>query len=794
MVRELGRDELRWQCPEDWLPASSTEEVEPCVGIIGQQRAITALEFGLGVDSLGFNVFVTGLTGTGKMTAIELQLQPHAERGPRPDDLLYVYDFDRPERPRLLVLRAGGGAVLREELDRFLTQLTESLPGLFESEEYQRRLELALEDLKIRQQELVRAFEEEVRAHGFTLVQVQVGSVTRPEILPLVENRPVTMDKVRALAAEGKIDQQHLSSLEKQYERLSEELQRAFAQVMGLRAEMVGRAERLRQDTLRPVLEEQMNAIAGAVGDERVAPFLTAVASDLLKNLEILTAKREDGSADPLTRYRVNVVVDNSATQGRPVVIETEPTLARLFGTIEARLGQDLRSSADHTQIRAGSLLRANGGFLVLNAFDVLSESGVWRALKRALRYRRVAVRAPETLFTLAGQALQPEPVELNVKVVMMGDRGLYDLLHELDDDFRKIFKVLSDFDNETPLDRAAVGDFLSLMARIIREEQLPHLDREGMAALVEEGVRLARTRRRLSARFSDVADILREAAWVARRAERSGISRAEVRAAVTQRAERNSLPEQKIIQAMQEGLLRVATAGSAVGEVNGLAVFDLGYHAFGLPGRLSARVALGREGVINIEREARLSGRTHDKGVLILTGYLRGLFAVEHPLSMSVSIAFEQTYGGVDGDSASSTEVYAILSALSGLPLRQDVAVTGSVDQQGRVQAIGGVNEKIEGFFRLCRARGLTGTQGVMIPQANIADLQLDPELVEEVGLGRFHIWAVASVAEGIELLTGVPAGERDEQGRYPEGTVLGRCATRLAAMAEQLRRYREV
>jgi len=794
MVRELQGNELRWRCPLEWLPTGGTAEVQPCAGIIGQERAIKALEFGLAIESLGFNVFVTGLTGTGKMTAIELHLKPHAAAGPRPDDLLYVYNFDHAERPKLLRLRAGGGATLREAMDRLLGQLAESLPGLFESEEYQRRLELAIEDLKLRQQELVRAFEEEVRAHGFTLVQVQVGSVTRPEILPLVEDRPVTMDKVRALAAEGKLDKGRLADLEKEHGRLSEELQRAFAQVMAVRAEMVARAEKLRQDTVRPVLEQEMAAIAATVGDERVVPYLQVVADDLMKNLELLTAKREDGPTDPLTRYRVNVVVDNGATEGRPVVIETEPSLSRLFGTIEARLGQDLRSSADHTQIRAGSVLRANGGFLVLNAFDVISEPGAWRALKRALRYRKVAVRAPETIFTLAGQALQPEPVDLNVKVVMMGDRGLYDLLHQVDDDFRKIFKVLSDFDNEMPLDEGSVRDFLALMARIIHDEELPHLDRAGMAALVEEGVRLARNQRRLSARFSDVADILREAAWVARRTGKAAISRSEVRAAVISRAERNSLPEEKITRAMQEGLLRVATEGVAVGEVNGLAVYDLGYHAFGLPGRVTARVALGREGVINIEREARLSGRTHDKGVLILTGYLKALFATEHPMSMSVSIAFEQTYGGVDGDSASSTEVYAILSALSGLPLRQDLAVTGSVDQLGRVQAIGGVNEKIEGFFRLCRARGLTGTQGVMIPEANVADLQLDPELVDAIAAGSFHVYAVSDIAAGIQLLTGVAAGERDEHGRFPPDTVFGRCAARLAAMAEQLRRYREV
>ncbi len=373
----------------------------------------------------------------------------------------------------------------------------------------------------------------------------------------------------------------------------------------------------------------------------------------------------------------------------------------------------------------------------------------------------------------------------------MVGDRALFDLLHELDEDFRKIFKVLADFDSEMPRGQGQVGEFLALMAKIVRDEKLPHLNREGMAALVEEGVRLARNRGRLSARFSDVADILREAAYLGRSQKRRHVGRAQVRAAVESRRERFSLPEEKLTDFMLEGVLHVRTEGSAVGQINGLAVYDLGYHAFGLPGRVTARVALGREGVVNIEREARLSGPTHDKGVLILAGFLGGLFAAEKPLSMNATIAFEQSYGGIDGDSASSTEVYAILSALAELPLRQDLAVTGSVDQGGRVQAIGGVNEKVEGFFELCARRGLSGTQGVMIPIDNVADLQLEPRVVDAVAAGTFHIYPITTIAEGIELLTGVSAGERDRSGRYDRESVLGRCAQRLDDMAEQLRRF---
>ncbi len=793
MAREVTSSELRWRCPEGWLPADTTAEVEPSHGIIGQERAVRALEFGLAVESLGFNVFVTGLTGTGRMTAIELHLRPLAAEGAPPDDLAFVFNFARPEQPRLLRVAAGRGVVLRDQLDKLLRDLSASLPGMFDGEEFQRRLDLAVEDLKGKQQELIKGFERRVRDAGFTLVQVQVGSVTRPEILPTIDDRPVTLDKLQSLAEEGKVDRERAATLEAGHGKLSEELQRVFHEVMVLRDEMVSRAEKLRRSSVEPTLKQALGAVAREVKEPRVGPYLDAILADMLDHLDLFAAKDGD-DGDRFLRYRVNVVVDNGATIGRPVVIETEPSYGNLFGTVEGKVGPNLQSTSDHMRIRAGSLLRANGGFLVVNAFDSVSEAGVWPALKRALRYRRVVIRPRDILFAISGQALQPEPVEIDVKVLMIGDRALYDMLHELDEEFRKIFKVLCDFDSEMPNGREQVADFLALMAKIVRDEKLAHLDRTGMAALVEEAVRLARNRKRISARFSDVADIVREAAFLAHKRRRGAITAEHIRAAVRERRDRHSLPEEKLTEMMLDDVLVIASAGSAVGQINGLAVYDLGYHAFGVPGRVTARVGLGREGVINVEREARLSGSTHDKGVLILTGFLRGTFASQVPLSMSASIAFEQSYGGVDGDSASSTEVYAILSALSGVPIRQDLAVTGSVDQNGRVQAIGGVNEKVEGFFALCSRRGLSGTQGVVIPESNVADLQLDPEIVAAVESGRFHIYAVARIEEGIELLTGVPAGERGADGAYPPDSALGRCAARLATMAEQLRRYREV
>ncbi|MBI4916121.1 MAG: AAA family ATPase [Acidobacteria bacterium] len=791
MIREIPSQELRWSCPQEWLPAESTAKIEPSQGIIGQDRAVKALEFGLSVDSLGFNVFATGLVGTGKMTAIELHLRPLADQGTPPGDLLYVHNFGRPEQPRLLRLMAGRGAILRERLDRLIDDLKRHLPGMFESEEFQKRLEMAVEDLKNRQQELLRGFEKRVREAGFTLVQVQVGSMTRPEILPLVDERPVTLEKVQSLTEENKFDRARFEALETQHGKLSEELQHVFREMMAVREEMLGRAGQLRRAAVAPLLEAGCTEIAKAVGDPRVVPFLQDLANDVAEHLDLFAEAAGDDK-DVLIRYHVNLLVDNGSTKGRPVVIETEPSYGNLFGTVEARVGQNWQSTSDHTRIRAGSLLRANGGYLVMNAFDVLTEAGVYPALKRALRYRRAVVRPREMLFALTGQAIQPEPVDLDVKVVMVGDRRLYDMLHEADEDFRKIFKVLADFDSEMPNGEKQVGDFLSLMAKIVRDEKLLHVQKGGMAALVEEGVRLARNRKRISARFSDVADVLREASFIATANRKRIIGAEEIRLAVLARRGRHSLPEEKLTSYMLDRVLVIETSGTVVGQINGLAVYDLGYHTFGLPGRVTARVALGRDGVVNVEREARLSGPTHDKGVLILSGFLRGTFAHELPLSMTASVAFEQSYAGVDGDSASSTEVYAILSALSGVPIRQDVAVTGSIDQNGHVQAIGGVNEKVEGFFELCRQRGLTGSQGVMIPAANVADLQLDLDVVAAVAAGRFHVWSAERVEEGIELLTGVAAGVRGADGSYPGDSLFGRCAARLEEMAEQLKQYR--
>ncbi len=789
MVRELEARELRWVVPEDWLAVTSSSELGKGPPIVGQDRAVDAIRFGLAMDGLGYNIFITGLSGTGRLTTVKRFLEDVCTSDGKPDDICFVYSFVKPSQPSVLMLDAGAGRRLREAMGETVRELRDSIPKVLSDSDFQARVDRALGDLRTAEKELVSGFENEVREAGFTLVEVQQGMMARPDILPVVAGEPVPLEKLEAARVEGAVDPEQIDAFREAYEQLSVRMREVFQKVADLRRQMQERVYEVRRHVLQPLLDEAVDRVRRATDEPRANDYLDAVRDDLEDNLDAFGASSsEDSDSDPYLRWRVNLVVDNADTQGRPVVLETEPNYVNLFGSVERTLKQSGEVVSDFTRIRAGSLLAANGGFLVLNADDVLMEPRVWPSLKRALKYRRARIQSIESLLMGAG-LLQPEEVPLDVKVVVIGDRRIYDLLYRMDSDFAKIYKVLADFDSVMPIDEGAVHEFLSVLVKVIDEEELLAVDRSGLAAMLEVGVRQAPGRRRLSSRFSDVCDVLREASYRARNDGAEQISRAHVDGAVDAQLRRHSLTEDKMHERLVEGVIHVATSGREVGQVNGLAVYDLGHHRFGKPSRISARIGLGRDGVVNIERQAGLSGPTHDKGVQILTGLLRGLFAQRTPMNMSCSITFEQSYGSIDGDSASSTEVYAILSALSGVPLRQDVAVTGSVDQYGRIQAIGGANEKIEGFFRLCAERGLTGTQGVLLPSTNVGDLQLRQEVVEAVERGDFRIWEVDTIDQGVELLTGVPAGSMDDDGGYPEGTVFGRCLARLEEMARQMR-----
>jgi len=790
MIRKLAAEDVVWRCPDSWIPKPDSTAVKPATTIVAQDRAVEAIAFGLGMHGIGYNIFVTGLSGTGRLTTIKSFVERLAEGEVRPDDVCFVFNFRKPEEPNALFLKAGAGCKLKDGMEDLVRELSENLPGILNDKDFRSRIERAVEPLQRQERELTEAFEKDVKEAGFSLVQVQAGLVTRPEVLPVVDDKPVPLEQLSALVEAESLSSEEVERLQELHGELTERLRDVFQEVAEIRRSAQHRVEDVRRKLLEPAFDDAVNRIRKVVDDERADQYLEAVGQDLAENLELFMVSDEDipGDMDRFLRWRVNVVVDNTDLSGSPVVMETEPTYTNLFGTVERTLTQSGEAVTSFMRIRAGSLMRANGGFLILNADDLLMEPRVWPGLKRALKYRRVQIQSIESLV-LGASVLKPEPVPIKVKVVVIGSRSIYDLLFRYDTDFPKIFKVLADFDNVLQASKAHAKDLLSVWRKVTEEEDLPEMDRSGMAAMLEEAVNMGSWRRRFSIRFSDLSDLLREAAYQARSAEAEMISREHVAAACTARRRRHSLSEDRSHELIEEGVIRVETTGSVVGQVNGLAVYDLGHHRFGKPSRITAQVGLGREGVINIERQAGLSGPSYDKGVGILTGFLRGTFARRAPLAMSCSVTFEQSYGGIDGDSASSTEVYAILSALSGEPLRQEVAVTGSVDQLGNVQAIGGVNEKVEGFFRVCKTQDLTGSQGVLIPAANVEDLHLEAEVAAAVAEGRFHVWAVDTIEDGIELLSGKPAGEWDEAAGWSEGSVYGACQWRLDDMVRLMR-----
>ncbi len=789
MINKLAVDDLAWSCPDDWLSWTSSTEIEPASTIVGQDRAVEAIGFGLDMPGIGYNVFVTGLSGTGRLTTIKRFLENVNGDLPTPDDVSFVFNFRNPEAPRALFLEAGAGRRLRDGMDNLIEELVVDLRKILNDKEYRLQMQGAVEVFQDREREMVEAFDREVREAGFSMVQIQEGPITRPEIMPVIEDNPVPLDELQPLVAEGKIDEAKVAAIKEAHRVFSEKLRDVFDGVGELRRRAQEAIEQVRRQLLHPTFENAIRRVLVDVTDERAKPFLDAVQEDMETNFEAFVNEGDEAEIDRFDRWRVNLVVDNSDLDGRPVVMETEPTYSNLFGTIERTMLPTGETTTSFMRIRAGSLLQANGGYLVVNAEDVLMEPRVWPGLKRALRYRRVQIQAWESVMYGAAM-LKPEPVPLKVKVVVIGDRHIYDLLYRRDADFSKIFKVLADFDSVIPLTREHAAEILSVLEKVAEEEEILPMDRSGMAAMLEQAVHLGGWRRRFSSRFSDLADLQKESDFQARRDGAEAINRRHVAAAEAARHRRHGLSEDRTHELIADGVVYVATEGKVIGQVNGLAVYDLGHHRFGKPSRITARIGLGREGIINIERQAGLSGPTHDKGVSILTGFLRGTFARSAPLTMACSVTFEQSYGGIDGDSASSTEIYAILSSLADVPLRQGIGVTGSVDQYGRIQAIGGVNEKIEGFFRVCSSHGLTGRQGVMIPASNVPDLHLANEVIGAVREGRFNVWAVEKITDGIELLTGIDAGEWTEGEGWTEESVFWRCQKRLDEMVRLMRR----
>lgn len=800
--KEVPVEKLRWQCNPDSLSFKTTDELDFCEYIIGQERALKAIKLGLEVKSPGYNIYVAGLTGTGKSTTIKFILEQIDTKGPIPDDTIYVHNFSYPDMPMVLRLPAGKGVSFRNEMDELVNSLRKALPQIFESKEFKKRSKDALTDIGKNVENLYERLEEKFSKEGFAMVNVDMGPVSVPELRPVVKDKEISFNELQSSVAKGEMSKEELKKIKEKHDALVEEMEHTARESRKMEREMRNTVSNLKRQFCSPVIKDLINELKERYPGEAVGKYLDDVENNILQNLGRFKGEEEKGhqvflpgmekpKADKFLEFKVNVVVDNSKLEWVPVITETTPNYKNLFGTIERVMDKAGVWRTDFTKIKAGSLLKANGGYLVLNLIDTLVEYGVWAALKRTLKNRKLDIQTYDPFYLLSSSAMKPEPVDIDVKVVIIGDAYLYQLLYFYDDDFKKIFKIKADFDTVMSKDEEAVKHYSLFIKKICNDEGLMPFTNSGVAEVIEYGVRLAGRQNKISTRFSDIADLLRESQYWAKEDKAKVIEGKYVNKAIEERIYLSRMVEDKIQEMIEEGVLMIDIEGKKQGQVNGLSVYDLGDYSFGRPSKITAEVSMGRAGIINIEREADLSGKTHNKGVLIIGGYFRGKYAQDKPLSMSASLAFEQSYSGVDGDSASSTEIYAILSELSGLPLRQDIAVTGSVNQKGEIQPIGGVNQKIEGFFEVCKSKGLTTEQGVMIPYQNVDDLMLKPEVVESVKAGKFHVFPVKTIDEGIEILTDVPAGQKQDDETYPKDTVNCLANLRLQKLADGMKEF---
>jgi ATP-dependent Lon protease len=749
----LDPDDLRWRCDPEQFSFETTNELGDCpINIIGQPRAQQALQLGLAGRGDGYNIFVSGEVGSGRSTVVKRMLA-EAERGRLlPEDLVYVHNFEDPDRPRRMVFPAGRGKVFRQAMDELLDTLVRDLHQLFDSGPYRKRRAAHIEQASAGQKAKLKEFEKRVQEQGFSLVQVQMGPFVQSRLVPVVAGNPVDMDQLESLVESEQFKREEYDELKARQSHLQTELEGLGKEVHRLERDLRRQLRTLDRGLAKPLIEESMQDIRQAFTPEELVTHLDQVSEDILDNLDEFRKANDEGEAaaapeaakpaDSRLRYAVNVVVDNSQAEGPPVIWETNPSYRNLFGTIEKSRSETGEWETDHSRIKAGSLLRAHRGFLVLDALDVLVEPAVWAALKRTLRHRQVEIQTFDPAFLFAGVSLNPEPVPIDVKVVMIGTRQIYSLLYALDEDFKKIFKVKAEFAMQTPLNGEEMMNYACLIHKRVRLEKLPAFHSGAVAGVVEHGVRLAGDRNKLTTRFTEIADLVREAGYWASQDGAEAVRSEHLQRALDKRVYRVNLVEEMLRERIADGTVLLDIGGEKTGQVNGLALLDLGDHEFALPSRITATTAMGRTGIIDIDREAEMSGSIHTKGVLILTGFLRSRFAQSKPLTLTASICFEQSYGGIEGDSASCAELYALLSSLAEAPVRQGIAVTGSVNQRGEVQPIGGVNRKIEGFFDLCRMKGLTGEQGVMIPARNSSQLMLRRDVVEAVREGRFHVW----------------------------------------------------
>lgn len=788
----LDPDDLAWRCDPAQFSFETTREVAALEETIGQERALSAIEFGLGIKNDGFNIFILGEPGTGRSSTIRTLLERRALTQPVPADWCYVNDFDDGTRPAALKLPTGTGRELHRDVEELIGHIAEEIPKVFESKEYELQKSRVAETYQERQKALFEELESRATQEGFTLQKTVSGLV----LVPLRDEHPLSQQEYEELPDTAK------ATLDEKGNDLKDRLNDVLHHARDLEKEMRVRTVEVEKEVLLSAVGHLFEELEEKYNDHpAVLAHFESCKKDILERIDEfrpsqgpqitlpgMPVMRQEPSFD---RYRVNLFVDHSETKGAPVVVEANPTYFNLFGRIEHVI-QMGNAVTNFTMIKPGSVHRANGGYLILDCREVLLNVFSYEALKRCIRNQEIKIEdMAEQFRILATVTLKPQPIPLDCKIILLGTPSLYYMLYQLDPDFRKYFKVKADFDRMMKNSPENLQRYAQFVATKCQEENLLPFDPTGVARLVEHAARLIDDKKRLSSRFIDLADTIREAAYYAEKEGVDRVRRLHVHRAVEAKIYRSNKTEERIQEFIEDGSILVDTEGAVVGQINGLSVYLLGDYSFGKPTRVTVRTYLGKGGLVNIEREAKLSGPIHDKGVMILAGFFGERFAQDKPLALAASIAFEQSYSGVEGDSASSTELYGLMSSLADLPIRQGVAVTGSVNQLGQIQPIGGVNEKVEGFYAVCKAKGLTGDQGVVIPVQNVKNLMLREEVIDAVRTGRFHIWGVSTVDEGIEILTGVPAGQRQAEGGWAEGTVNARVDRRLRDLAEAARRF---
>ena len=790
--QEVPVEQLRNYCDPNTLPFETTDDLSPLEGTVGQDKGVCAITFGLGIKTHGFNIYVSGPTGTGKNSTVGVFVAEQAAKEPVPNDLCYVHNFKVADEPRALILEPGMGCRLVTGMDELIEATRRDIPRAFEDENYEKRRNDILNQIQQERAQVLGDLQKEAERLGLAIEMTNVGIVT----VPIMHGKPVSREDFEKLPATEQ------KSIEEKSAELQTVIQQGLARARKMEKQSTEDIQKLDRDVALFAVGHHLDDLRDEFKkDPEVLEYLEQVQTDMMDHLDDFKEKEkpklsipglEDLQAEPsFDRYKVNLIVDNGEKKGAPVVFENNPTYYNLIGKVDfkARMGA---LTTDFNMIKSGALHRANGGYLILQALDLLTNPMSWDALKRAIRAREVRIEnLAEHYGLIPTSTLKPQPIPVNVKVVLIGSPMIFHILYAYDEDFQKLFKVKADFDIEMKRDDDHIEKYAQFIAAQVKENDLKSFDKTGVAKVVEYGSRLIQDKEKLSTRFLEIVEIISEASYWSSQNGNKYVTGPDVEKALEAKKYRSDMIEQKIQELIEQGVIMIDAHGSVVGQVNGLSVYSVGDYTFGRPSRITARTYIGRSGVTNIERETKMSGPIHDKGVLILAGYLNGRYGTTMPLPLSASLTFEQLYEGVEGDSASSTELYALLSSLSDLPINQGIAITGSVNQLGEIQPIGGVTWKVEGFYEVCKAKGLTGDQGVIIPEQNVRHLMLNDEVVQAVKDGKFHLWPVKCIEQGIEILTGVPAGERDENGNYPADSVHGRVNSKLQKFADILKSY---